>query len=193
MRFHRTIEMQRVGIVRPTMLLVSKDAALRVSPAVWQDYEWFEETAEILAKAAGVFVSLDWQTFGRTQYAGKMIIQHRRMEMAKKIGEWKGFADIALSKSDKKAAKEYANEGDRVLTDLENLVGSSYKVTISVDTRNDVHMVSVSCYDANSPNFKHTMVTRGRTAWGTLCAALYKHWHVADGKWQTQDDAEIDF
>lgn len=112
---------------------------------------------------------------------------------AGKVGEWKGFADISVSKADKPKIKQYASDGDKVLEDLENLIGSSYKVTLSFDSRSDAHMCSISCYDDNSENYKHTMVTRAKTAWGSLCAGLYKHWVIADGKWGTADDLDIDF
>lgn len=114
--------------------------------------------------------------------------------MPKNVGKWNGFHDINLSKADVEKAKEFAADCGKVLAVLEDCVDQLHKVSTTWDTKHDCAMTSISCYNEDLPQYKFTMVTRAKSAWGSLATALYKHSVLADGEWDVEtSNVEVDF
>lgn len=122
-------------------------------------------------------------------FGGHLIRIGSFISMAKKkestsssVGKWNGITNVPAPEEIIERAHELADQ-DWTRERLEDLVAADYKVSCSYDSRHDCMMVSISCYDETSPNYKYTMVSRGAALGVTLCLALLKHFVVAEEVW----------
>lgn len=147
----------------------------------------------VFSKYLDTYSEYDIKLTVQGHYTHKITTEIKIMAKTKKLGDWKGFADINLSKAQKAQAKKWIEDEAQVLDTAEDMLASGYKITLSYDSRSDAHMCSISCYNETSDNYKHTMVTRAKTMFSALGVGVFKHHVVAQGEWNTGDDIEIDF
>lgn len=100
------------------------------------------------------------------------------------IGEWLGFVDVKLPKE----ARLKALESDTLslMDNLDDLLQNNYKVSMTWDKKTETFLVSISCYDATSPNFKRTLTTRYTSALEALKLALWKDSVFLKGVWVSE-------
>ena len=108
------------------------------------------------------------------------------------MGEWHGIVRVPFTAEDKEGFDKWMSTVD-VADMIQELVSGDYKLTLSYDNRNDAYLCSISCYDASSPNYKHTMISRAASTLTVLHLAIYKHFVVANGEWHSDEPEDIMF
>lgn len=161
------------------------------SPAMIMLSETFIGLA-LAAHFRGFFVCVEYldDKYLATHWRLKIMAKkNARANSSNGIGEWKGFANIPFGAQDKDKALHWSKERD-LWQEASDLVASDYKITLTVDQRSDAFVCSISCYDSDSPNYKHTMTSRAPTIDFALMVAIYKHIVIANGDWTEGVSAE---
>lgn len=117
-----------------------------------------------------------------------MARNNNKKQETKGIGEWNGFANIPFGREDVNAALKWGNDVDVFWLHFEEMVAADYKVTVNRDMKRHGFIVSVSCYDEDSPNYKYTMTSRAPSAAEGMVIAVYKHVVISGGVWKDTDD-----
>lgn len=108
------------------------------------------------------------------------------------VGDWKGIANVPIDDSAKEMAQALVGSDDSEWTaGLGDLLASDYKLVIRWDDRSDCPMVSISCYDKDSPNYKHTLITRAPSWRLALALTWVKHHEIADGVWTEDTEGDV--
>lgn len=111
------------------------------------------------------------------------------------FGDWKGFVACELNEAQKAQVKLLFDKPDHLWTVVWDLVGASYKLTISQDDYNGTFNVSMTSRGTKDINAGLTLTGRGGSVLGALAAFVYKHETVLEGDWTsagTQGRREVD-
>lgn len=149
---------------------------------------------ERLARARGFLITTE---LNLVDSEGELSLMARRKSTKQgtngqtSIGDWNGFATIALTDADKAEINKYVVNWEHVEDVIAQLLFDDYKVTLKWDTQSDCYMLSASCYDAESPNFKYTLVTRATNLHILYATLAYKHEIIARGVWVSNDRKDV--
>lgn len=164
---------------------LTEKKALEMSYAELAHDDMFLGLAFILLQHEFV-IELTWESLNRSKYIkGLKIMATKTTKKSGKsetIGQWNGIAHVAFSGADKENYEKWLGKVDIDAT-LHDLIASDHKLSLSWDSRSDVFMASMSCYNAESPNFKYTMVSRAPSPIHAMQVALYKHYVVSEENW----------
>lgn len=103
------------------------------------------------------------------------------------------WVDISLSKAESEKMKALYSEGSRLWDDLERLLDSGYKVTLTADSYNDC----MACYlipkGDEHINADLILTARGSDWTKALRGALFRHFVLFQGdKWTNHEKQVID-
>jgi hypothetical protein len=164
---------------------LSEKQALAMSNAeILQDDVWLG-LAFILLQREFIFEIRFESVHNRKLIKGLKIMatkSKKSTENSKGIGDWNGIANVAFSKADKANYETWLEAAD-IGALLHDLIASDYKLSLSWDSRSDVFMSSLSCYNPQSTNFKFTLVSRAPNPIHALQVALYKHFVLSSEAW----------
>lgn len=96
---------------------------------------------------------------------------------------WRGFVNVELSDSQKKAVKATLNKGAEQWARVIDLVMDGYKLTVSFDDRNTSFVFAMTCRDPNDDNRGLTLTARGGSLASAVAAWVYKHDEILKGRW----------
>lgn len=103
------------------------------------------------------------------------------------------WVDISLSVAESKAMKEAYAQGDKLSDDLERIIDSGYKITLSADTYNECFACYIIPKDEKNPNFGMILTARGSDIWKAARGALFRHYVLFQGdKWTDHEKQVID-
>jgi len=103
------------------------------------------------------------------------------------------WVDISLSVAESKAMKDMYADGQKLSDDLEKLIDSGYKVTLSADTYNDAFACFIIPKDESNANFGMILTARGSDIWKAARGALFRHYVLFQGdKWTNHEKQVID-
>lgn len=98
------------------------------------------------------------------------------------FGGWV-FVNVTLSSDDKKRLADCVAANRYPLALVGDLVSAGYKVSFSLDSKNNSYICSISDTREDSPFYKHILSGRGANALNSWYAVCYKHIAMADGDW----------
>lgn len=95
--------------------------------------------------------------------------------------DWK-FVSIALSSADERNFTEwYARERDNFVAMLEDLMASTYKLSLSYDFDNTCFIATISGTKSSSVNSNSSISARSDEFLEAVCLVLYKHYVMCEG------------
>lgn len=98
------------------------------------------------------------------------------------VGGYK-FINVSLSNDDKERLATYADEMGESLAVVFDLVSEGYKVSISLDSKHDSFIASLTDNNPKSSFHKYILTGRGTTALDAIASLCYKHYLLAEGDW----------
>jgi hypothetical protein len=103
------------------------------------------------------------------------------------------FVNLRLTDEDKKEFSEWAYEhSSDVLTYLEQLIGSGYKLSLNEDEENHCFIAAVTGGQDNRDNKNKCLISRAPDLLEVLQIALYKHFVVCDaGDWGATEKQDM--
>ena len=99
--------------------------------------------------------------------------------------QWTTFVEISLAGHTREAIMEAVPDFDTVFNKSSELLQDGYRIAFSYNSANDAFTVSVTCRDDDSPNKGMTFTAFAGDWYTALQVALYKHYVVAEGDWNT--------
>lgn len=118
--------------------------------------------------------------------------------MAKKAGDngaeakhaWTRFVNIALTGYTKEDIRARYDAWDDFTGDLTSLLSSGYRIGVSFDEGNNSFIASVTCRATGDPNEGCTFTSFAGDWVTALQVALFKHYVVVAGVWDTKRAAD---
>ena len=148
----------------------------------WQEYVWLLET--VLDRAFFCSVVTEFDINKPNDWRLVVMARKQKQQSDESIGKWNGIANIAIEDEHKVEAQALIEETpDVVVSRVNDMLAANYKFVLRWDDRSDCPMVSASCYDADSPNFKYTLVTRAPRWDFALALTTIKHFDIAGEDW----------
>jgi len=96
---------------------------------------------------------------------------------------WKGFSNVPLSTTNKKAAKALKWDGAQCLGYLEMMAAGGYRMTISQDPESTAYTVSATGKDGANENAGMTMTQRHNDLKTAIMAHSVAHLQVCNEAW----------
>lgn len=95
--------------------------------------------------------------------------------------KWRGFINVSLSSTHKKAIKERIHSDVEALEFLENLVSDGYKVSLSCEPSSATYTVAVTAAYDNLPEAGYAFSMRHKDMLTAISAVSYVHDVMSDG------------
>lgn len=96
---------------------------------------------------------------------------------------WKGFVNVELTEAQKAEAKKLRENVGACWGVVFDLVEGEYKLSVSLDAKNNAYVVSMTGRKARDVNAGLTLTARGGTIEGALASFVYKHQVILEGDW----------
>lgn len=106
-----------------------------------------------------------------------------RRERTAAADGWRGFVNVELTDTQKKAVKATLGEGAAHWTRVLDLVSDGHKLSVSWDERNTSFVFAMTCRDPQDDNRGLTLTARGGSLASAVAAWVYKHDTILKGRW----------
>lgn len=95
------------------------------------------------------------------------------------------FINWTLNNAEKEQFAEwYKENAATAFDDLQGLLASGYKVSISHDVSNDCSIATLTCKEPTDPNYGYCLTSRASTGWEAMAICLFKTFELAkDYEW----------
>lgn len=103
------------------------------------------------------------------------------------------FVRIELSTEDKRELAQREFDPDRAFQQLEALVESGFKFSISLQSDQSAYLASLYDRDQESRTVGYTLTGRGRSLPNSIAALLYKHFDLLDGVWPVNGNVDSEW
>lgn len=120
-------------------------------------------------------------------------IHEEAFEMAKKIAEakgkkkekaeFKGFANIELNSDEKSEMREWILRVEDVQVELDEILSSYYKMTVTRSDATGGYQASLFCTDTQSPNAGYILSAFAPSWFDAVACLAYKHAIKCEGVW----------
>lgn len=108
----------------------------------------------------------------------------KRQAKKKPESQWRGFVSLELTQPQKDAVKVLrAEQMGRVWTNVLDMLGEGYKLSLSWDDYNQAFIASMTGKPECGRNAGLTLTARGGVIEGAVAALWYKHNDVLGGDW----------
>lgn len=104
--------------------------------------------------------------------------------------EW---VDMSLSKAEGDTMRKVYDDGEKVYADIERILDSGYKLTLSADEYNDCMACYIIPKGDDHVNAGAILTARGSDVWKAIRGALFRHYHLFNGdKWTDHGKQVVD-
>ena len=144
-----------------------------------------------------VGLNVDWQFVKHKTNPNRMeiftIMARNSKNSGGKKGDWR-FANVPFGKDDVAAFLKWKDTqaGDVWYENLEELVQSGRKMSISYNNQSDKFTATISCYDESDPDYRSSLTSHAPSATEAMLLALYKHFVMCEGAWFTDEPDLLD-
>lgn len=114
------------------------------------------------------------------------VAHDRKVDAAKARAEqdgWKGFVNVDLTDAQKAVVKSMRADIQKCWTVVFDLVEGEYKLSLSLDAKNNAYVFSMTARRVKDVNHGLTLTSRGGTVEGAVASFVYKHSVVLEGDW----------
>lgn len=121
----------------------------------------------------------------------------RHLGMTKKTerkkATWKAFVNVDIPRDLEKVAKDVILDADKTAERMSDLLSQGYKLSVQYNASNDTFIATLTGQYADLVNAGNSLSGFGKDWIIAIGAVCYKHFDVAQGKWQSaeKDDAGL--